>query len=351
MPPRTEGSGPPDAPSPAGLRSDLTGIRSDLTGLRSDLTGLRLALVGPGRVGTTLTAWAALRGSHLVRVGARRPEAAQVEAPGAEVVPLDRFESADCDLLLLAVADGALAEVAAGLAGRPQAPVVLHTSGSLGSSVLAPLAPEPDRPGGRAAGCFHPLKAFPRPLPAAADLERAAGTFYALDGPPAALALGERLAAAFGGVSGVVPEAARDLYHLGATVAAGGVATLVVSAGALAAELGLGDEASAAVRRGYLALARSALDAIEEALEADEESAAAGVTGPLARGDHATFLRELERLRSSAGGHAGGEGPPPRLGLLCHLGLETVRLTAGDPAARRLAEALRERGLPAPETR
>jgi predicted short-subunit dehydrogenase-like oxidoreductase (DUF2520 family) len=309
------------------------------------VSGLRLAVAGPGRVGTTLAAWAALRGARLLRVGARRPEAAREAArtstwtSGAEAVALEVFESADCDLLLVAVADGALPEVAAGLAGRPQAPVVLHTSGSLGTSVLAPLA----RSGaaGSAAGCFHPLKAFPRPLVGTADLERAAGTFYALDGPPAAVALGERLAAAFGGVAGVVPEAARDLYHLGATVAAGGVATLVVSAGELASGLELPAEAAAAVRRGYLELARGALGALAEASEGDS---AAAITGPLARGDHATFLRELERLRA-AGADAGGGSAAGRLELLCRLGLETVRLTAGDPAARRLAETLRERGL------
>jgi predicted short-subunit dehydrogenase-like oxidoreductase (DUF2520 family) len=289
----------------------------------TSLSGLRLALVGPGRVGTTLAAWSALRGACLLRVGARgvgrRPDA----------VPLDGFESADCDLLLVAVSDGALAEVATGLAGRPQAPVVLHTSGSLGTSVLSPLAEA------SSTGCFHPLKAFPRPLPTAADLERSAGTFYALDGPPAAVALGERLAAAFGGVSGVVPEAARDLYHLGATVAAGGVATLVVSAGELASGLELPPDAAAAVRRGYLELARGALGAL-----GDAEGSPAAITGPLARGDHATFLRELERLRSAGGGAA-----PERLELLCRLGLETVRLTAGEPAARRLTDSLRQRGL------
>lgn len=311
------------------------------SGLRPDLKGLRLALVGPGRVGTTLAAWASLRGARLLRVGARRPEAAReaTGTSGAGAVPLEAFGSADCDLLLIAVADGALAEVASGLAGQPQAPVVLHTSGSLGTSVLAPLTRSGTE--GSAAGCFHPLKAFPRPLVGAADLERAAGTFYALDGPPAAVALGERLAAAFGGVSGVVPEAARDLYHLGATVAAGGVATLVVSAGELASGLELPPDAAAAVRRGYLELARGALGALGEA--PDDEPAAA-ITGPLARGDHATFLRELERLRD-----AGGDAAPERLELLCRLGLETVRLTAGDPAARRLTESLaaslRERGL------
>ncbi len=310
------------------------------------LAGLRLALVGPGRVGSTLAAWAAGRGARLVRVAGRRPEAAEALAArlGGEAVALDRFESADCGLLLLAVADGALAEVAGTLAERPQAPVVLHTSGSLGASVLAPLAPGSGA--GSATGSFHPLKAFPRPLPEPSDLARAAGTFYALDGTPEAVALGERLAAAFGGASGVVPEAARDVYHLGATVAAGGVATLLVSAGESTERLGLEPGLPESILRGYLALARSAVDALEAAtagLRPADGLGPAAITGPLARGDHQTFLREMESLRETLGTD---DAPAPgRLALLCRLGLETVRLTAGDAEARTLEAALRARGL------
>lgn len=311
------------------------------------LAGLRLALVGPGRVGTTLAAWAVVRGARLVRVGGRRPEGvvALARPTGAEAAALGRFESGDCDLLLLAVADGALAEVAQTLAGRPQAPVALHTSGSLGASVLAPLA---DR---SATGSLHPLKAFPRPLPDEEHLARAAGTFYALDGAPEAIALGARLAAAFGGVSGVVPEAARDVYHLGASVAAGGVATLLVSAGATTERLGLGPGLPESILRGYLALARSAVDALESAAGGPGPAA---ITGPLARGDHATFLREMESLRDTlpidGEGNEGDGNEAGRLALLCRLGLETVRLTAGDADARALEKSLRTRGLLPPES-
>ncbi|HUP41693.1 MAG TPA: hypothetical protein VM599_00635, partial [Thermoanaerobaculia bacterium] len=59
------------------------------------------------------------------------------------------------------------------------------------------------------------------------------------------------------------------------------------------------------------------------------------ITGPVARGDFATFLREIERLRSAPGEAAGG-----RLELYCRLALETVRLTRGGDDAERLARAL-----------
>jgi predicted short-subunit dehydrogenase-like oxidoreductase (DUF2520 family) len=296
----------------------------------SPLDGLSFCLAGPGRVGTSLASWAVARGARLDAVAGRRPAAAAELAArlGGRAAALDELESAGSGLLLVAVADGAVREVAVLLARRTQAPVALHTAGALGASALAPLAGA-----GSAAGSFHPLQAFPRPLP-----EPVPGTFFALDGAPAALELGHRLAAAFGGTAGAVPEAARELYHLAASVAAGGVATLVASAADLARSL----ELPAGVARGYLELARGALAEMALVAEgAGAEAADAGrglagtITGPVARGDFATFLRELERLRSAPGEAAGG-----RLELYCRLALETVRLTRGGADAERLARAL-----------
>jgi predicted short-subunit dehydrogenase-like oxidoreductase (DUF2520 family) len=278
------------------------------------LAGLGLSLVGPGRVGRSLSAWAVARGARLDAVAGR-----------AELGSLD---SSGSDLLLLAVPDGALAEVAETLARRPLAPVALHTSGALGASVLAPL-----ERAGAAVGSFHPLKAFPRPLP---DPAAAVGTFFALDGAPRARELGARLAAAFGGTAGAVPEEVRDLYHLAASVAAGGVATLVASAGDLARGLGL----PPAVARGYVELARGALAELARAAAwEDPPRLERAITGPLARGDFDTFLRELGTLAAA--------GPPAarRLPLLSRLAVETVRLTAGGEEAARLAEILARRGF------
>ena len=95
---------------------------------------------------------------------------------GPPRLALADLDTAGQDLLLIAVGDGAVAEVAARLACRPQARVVLHTSGSLDASALAPL-----RAAGSAIGSLHPLKAFPQPLP---DPAEARGVFFAVDGDP-----------------------------------------------------------------------------------------------------------------------------------------------------------------------
>lgn len=246
---------------------------------------LTFSVAGPGRVGTSLAAW-------LEASGAR-----QVAAAGRRGLP--DLSSAGQDLLLIAVPDPALPEVAALLARRPQAAVALHTSGCLDASVLSPL-----RGAGTAVGSLHPLKAFPHPLPEPAE---ARGVFFAVDGDPPAAALAHRLAAAWDGVSGEISPEARPLYHFAATLAAGGAVTLLALAEDLARRLGLPEAAV----RGYLELCRGA---VARAIETG--SPAAVLTGPTARGDLAIVSRHLEVLRHLA---------PDKLPLVIHLARETLR--------------------------
>lgn len=229
------------------------------------------------------------------------------------------LSSAGHDLLLIAVPDGVLAEVAARLAARPQAAVALHTSGSRGAAVLAPL-----RAAGSLPGALHPLKAFPRALD---DPAEARGVFFGLDGDEAALRLARRLVDAWGGLAGEVPERDRPIYHFAATLAAGGVATLLATAADLARRAGL----PPAVARGYLELARGTVaEAAAAGAEmpapagagwalppgAAPEGAVAALTGPVARGDLETFALHLRALSAAA---------PERVPLALALARETLR--------------------------
>ncbi|HVT57649.1 MAG TPA: DUF2520 domain-containing protein [Thermoanaerobaculia bacterium] len=264
------------------------------------LAGLRFTLVGPGRVGSSLAGWATAAGAQLIEQSGR--------------AGVERISSAGQELLLIAVPDPAVAEMAAGLARRPQAAVALHTSGSLDAQALAPL-----RAAGSAVGSLHPLKAFPRAL---ADPAEARGVFFALDGDEAARLLAQRLAGAWGAVAAEVPAAARPLYHFAASLAAGGVVTLLAAAAEIAARLRL----PPAVARGYLELARGAVAA---AIAAGE--AARALTGPVARGEAATVRRQLAALREIA---------PEKLPLAVELARETLRHAAPQPAQEALASEL-----------
>jgi predicted short-subunit dehydrogenase-like oxidoreductase (DUF2520 family) len=247
------------------------------------LQDLTFALLGPGRVGESLARWAAAAGARLAAVGLS-PSGRGADLArelGAEAVPPGELSSSGQDLLLVAVPDPALAAVAADLARRPQAAVALHTSGSRTAEALAPL-----RTAGAAVGSLHPLLAFPRPLPATA----ARGAVFAIDGDDPALALARRLATAWQGVPVEMPPAARPLYHLAASLAAGGVVTLLALAHDVAQRLNLPPEVS----QGYRSLTRSAL----EAATATQDPAKA-LTGPAARGDAETLLPQLEALAAT----------------------------------------------------
>jgi predicted short-subunit dehydrogenase-like oxidoreductase (DUF2520 family) len=241
--------------------------------MSAPLAGLRFSLAGPGKVGSSLARWATAAGAELVAVAGRDA--------------LGKLATGGQDLLLLALPEAVLENAAAELARRPQAAVALHTSGSLDASVLAPL-----RAAGSAVGSLHPLKAFPEPL---LDPAEARGVFFAVDGDPVARELAARLAAAWEGVPGEVPPAARPLYHFAATLAAGGVVTLLSAAGELGERLGL----PVAVTRGYLELARGAVAAASRSLDAGRPLAEA-ITGPVARGDVSTLRRQLAALQARA---------------------------------------------------
>jgi predicted short-subunit dehydrogenase-like oxidoreductase (DUF2520 family) len=288
------------------------------------LADLSFALVGPGRVGASLASWAAAAGARCLSVAGTpgSARAAQVAARlGAPVADPLELAAGDARWILVATPDAGVGEVARRLASRRRSAVVLHVSGALGASALAPLA---------AAGCrvgaFHPLRAFPsveeRPAP---------GTFYALDGDPEARALGRRLASVFGGECGVVGEEQRALYHWAATLAAGGIVTLLATARAVGRELGL----PPAALGGYGELARGALAA---ALDAGEPRDA--ITGPAARGDLETFDHHLAALAARA---------PELVPLAVELARATLarRAESGplDAAQRRLGERLAREDL------
>ncbi|HEV8577524.1 MAG TPA: DUF2520 domain-containing protein [Thermoanaerobaculia bacterium] len=272
--------------------------------MTAPLAGLRFSLAGAGKVGSSLAHWAAAAGAELASVAGRLPGGTAWPG-GPPLLPLADLETAGQGLLLVAVSDAALPRVAADLARRPQANVVLHTSGSLDAGVLIPL-----RAAGSAVGSLHPLKAFPRPLTDAAE---ARGVFFAVDGDPAAQELARRLAEAWGGTAAEVAAPDRPLYHFAATLAAGGVVTLLAAAAEIAGRLGLPE----AVARGYLELARGAIAAARETLDAGRPLASA-ITGPAARGDRATLERHLAALQALA---------PEKVELATALARETGRQT------------------------
>jgi predicted short-subunit dehydrogenase-like oxidoreductase (DUF2520 family) len=243
-----------------------------------------LEIVGPGRAGLAL-------GARLLAVGAVRrltfsgrhphppahplfqgtPPPAGYHAPGSprEDIP---------DVVLLAVPDSAIGDVAAELAraGLPQGIPVLHLSGALGADVLAPLAER-----GYPTGALHPLVAF------SDEAARVEGAWFAVEGSVAARAVAERLVAALRGRTFALAPEDRVLYHAAAVAASNFVVALLGVAERWMREAGMPAEGA---REALAALAGGAVDGVRRL------GPVAALTGPVSRGDTVTVQAHLARL-------------------------------------------------------
>jgi predicted short-subunit dehydrogenase-like oxidoreductase (DUF2520 family) len=149
--------------------------------------------------------------------------------------------------------------------------VVLHCSGASGLTLLA---------GHPRHGSIHPLMALPTAKVGAKRL-RDHGWFAVAGDPVAA-----ELAAMLGGRSFVVDDGKRALYHATAVVSANHLVALLGQVERLATVAGVPVQA-------FFDLARGSFDDVVE------HGAAAALTGPAARGDHATLDAHRAALPAS----------------------------------------------------
>ncbi len=243
-------------------------------------------IVGPGRTGLALGY--ALHQADAVRdlvYYGRRPEPpghplfVQMHARyryGLEPVP------PGTEAVILAVPDDRIHEVAHDLAAQGDAPpgcAAFHCSGALSAEPLAPLHAR-----GYSVGSIHPLQALAHPLRAA---ERLPGSSFAVSGEPRAAAVARRIVAALGGEVVEVPVQRRARYHAAAALASNGLVALVASGARLLEGVGLTHEQAI---KALIPLLRGSLDNVESM------GLAAGLTGPIVRGDLETVRLHLAAL-------------------------------------------------------
>lgn len=226
---------------------------------------------------------------------------------------------ADADAILIAVPDGAIAEVAARLASvhLPSRIPVLHASGSRSLDILDPLAQR-----GHPVGSVHPLAAIADPVEGA---DRLSGATWGVEGDGASAELAERIVAACGGRALHVAPGGKAAYHAAAVFASNYAVALLSVAERLLEQAGV-DAPDARP-----ALAALAAGAVENVAARGPVEA---LTGPVVRGDVETVALHLARLSAD------------ERALYCLLGREALRLArkAGMDAAAadRLADLLGE---------
>ena len=212
---------------------------------------VRVRIVGAGRAGTSL--------AH-----ALRERTVWVDGPLARGVDLTAAAQ-DVDMLILAVSDDAIADLAQQVTPNP-ACVVMHLSGS--QSLLA-LRGHP-----RVAS-LHPLVAMPTTAIGARRLGD--GARFAIAGDDAV----RDLVSVLGGIAIQIAEDAR--YHAAACIAANHVVALMGQVERIAMTLGMGLE-------DFQGLSAAAL---EDAVALTPRQA---LTGPAARGDVATLQGHVNAL-------------------------------------------------------
>jgi predicted short-subunit dehydrogenase-like oxidoreductase (DUF2520 family) len=281
-----------------------------------DRRGLdHVVIIGPGRMGLALGA--ALRQveavDRLIFYGRGyeapphpifdpHPLPGDVDAAsaGAEYRTWPSQIPPDTNVVILAVPDRALPEVAHDLAaggGAPPGCVALHLSGALSTDALAPL-----HNAGYTVGSMHPLMAVADPWLAA---DRLIGIAFAMSGEPVAIGAARRLVYSLEGLALVIPAIQRPLYHAAAVMASNYLVALTGAAVRMLGEAGVDSDDAL---RALLPLLRGTLDNIAQL------GVPAALTGPIARGDVDTVRLHLARLSAV-----------DRV-LYCGLGLELLRL-------------------------
>jgi predicted short-subunit dehydrogenase-like oxidoreductase (DUF2520 family) len=245
-----------------------------------------LWIVGAGRMGLALGL--RLHRAHAfgrLTVTGRRPRAPEHplftgDPPAAAYRRSIEDAPADPDAVVIAVPDGAIAEVAARLAAidLPASIPILHTSGSRSIDILRTLAAQ-----GHPTGSVHPLAAIADPISGA---DRLAGATWGVEGN-GGVPLAERIVHACGGRVLHIMPGGKPAYHAAAVFAGNYAVTLLSVAERLMEQAGVHAEDA---RPAMAALAAGAVENVAA------RGAAAALTGPIVRGDVETVAIHLERL-------------------------------------------------------
>lgn len=228
------------------------------------------------------------RGWHIGAVVARSADTARaaVRAIGGGT-SYERItaQALAADIVLIATPDDVIASAALELARLARASqrllrgkIVLHTSGALDSSVLAPLAKL-----GAARGSLHPMQTFTgRRVP---NLE---GVVFAVEGDTKARRAGAAIARALGGVPIVIAGQSKPAYHAAGALAAGHALALIEGATRVLMHIGFPRRPAE----------QTLLPLIREVLENFERIGPhAAWTGPVARSDYSVVAKHLKALR------------------------------------------------------
>ncbi len=230
---------------------------------------MRIVIVGPGRAGGAIALGASAAGHDLV--GVITGPSGQVPG-GLDAVRLPMGSPVPpCDLVVLAVRDDMIADVASTLVAH-EAGIICHLSGFTPVGVLERFAAT-----GSAVGSIHPLQSL---LDAERGVLALRGSFAAVTADDATAVTLSSFVRSIGMRPFRLADADKAAHHAAAAAASNFVVAALAIAAELAAETGVPFEA-------YASLTRAVVD------NAYEVGPGAALTGPVARGDVGTVAGQM----------------------------------------------------------
>lgn len=241
------------------------------------------ALVGAGKVGTTVASLLREAGHHPAGVVSRSEESARDAGAGLGAPVFELGNPPPADVYLLGVPDAALVEVARAIVGAAgERSVLVHFAGSLGVEAIARATDH------RRVAALHPVQAFADRTSARARLPGSAwGITCAAELDAWCIRVVER---DLGGRPVRVSENDRELWHAAAVMTSNVLAAVVTAGASVLARIGIPDPAAV-----LGPLARGTLDNVMAA-----GAGAASITGPVVRGEPGTIARHLAALAERA---------------------------------------------------
>lgn len=282
-----------------------------------------VAIVGCGKVGTTLAIWLADRGYDIVGVASKSLSSARqaAEFAGTGTFGQTNWEiSSQADIVFISTPDGIISEICSEIAehkGFKEGAVVLHCSGAHPSTILSAA-----KDCGASIGSMHPLQSF---ASISKEKNPFQGILAAVEGEGPAVARARQIAKNLGATGYTIRTEAKMLYHASAVVASNYLVALVGFALKLMGVAGISDADAFA---GLKPLINGTLGNIEKV------GITAALTGPISRGDVDTVRQHLETMAIQS---------PELVPLYKALGTNTVDIAqSAETLTEEGAEKLRE---------
>lgn len=246
-----------------------------------------IAIVGAGNLARTLAPALRRAGYRITdvvvrdRAESRRRGKALARRVGARVQTAADAQLRP-DVLWICVTDDAIGPLARQLAARWKGKIALHSSGALGSDVLAPL-----RKSGAALASLHPMMTF-----VGRGTPSLAGVPFAVEGDAAAVRVARRIAADLGGSTFSIPAGGKTLYHAMGSFSS----PLVIATLAMAERVG---QAAGIPKKD---VPKVIAPILRQTLRNYSRGGADGAfSGPIVRADLETVRRHLKALRKVPG--------------------------------------------------